>query len=129
MDNHVTYHCNDEAKSLEQINELTLVTRFRATEQARPLDSLDLLRMAQLVQLLSSVGLTRQILIRTEGTSITTNRLRSALVITSDTNNADSSSPALRDSVLDSWARRVERTDQRHESEVLLEAGVVLGAV
>lgn len=123
------YHCHDQPKPLEQINQLAFMRGLRTTEQVRRLNSIDLLLLTKRIKLPSSKALARQILILPKDPNLPANRLCRALVVTSDANNANTSGLAVGDGVTDFWSGRVQHADEGHECEVLLEAGVVEGAL
>lgn len=120
-----THHSHNQAQSLQQIDQLALVTRFCPTEQRSPLHSQDFLLLTERLKLSSSVTFARQIFILAEDPNLPTNRLRRTLVVAGDADDTDPSGFAVRNGGADLRPGRVEHANERDERKTLFETGVV----
>lgn len=105
------------------------MSRLRTAKQARSLNRSHLLRMRQLIKLSPCIALASQVLMLAKDPNLATDSLRSALIVASNANNADTRSPTVRNRELHLGARRVKHTNKRDKGQPILEARVIRRAI
>ena len=102
-----THHSINESKTLQKIDQFSLVIRFRSAKKGGFLNGNDLFGMAEFVKFAAGIALPRQVFIWTENPNAPTDAFRRSLVIASDAHHANASSFTRCDRIADLWSRWV----------------------